>query len=105
MEHRRTVSAFLESGPWVPFEVAAPLGHCLQRLDVCLKKTPHAVNPTLAWLVHLKVTQLAAHGLCDQGSDTLAGYCPISGQASPFGPIMGAFTTDVSHGVTAATPG
>jgi len=57
MEQRRTVSAFLESGPWVPLEVAAPLSQCLQRLDDCLK-TPHAVNPTLAWLVHLKVTKL-----------------------------------------------
>jgi hypothetical protein len=57
MEQRRKGRAFLESGLWVPLEVAAPLSQSLQLLRTWLQ-TQQPLNPTVAQLVHLKVTEL-----------------------------------------------
>jgi hypothetical protein len=57
MEQVRKGRAFLERGPWVPLEVAGQLGQSLQLLHAWLtaQRTP---EPTVALLVHLKVTRL-----------------------------------------------
>ena len=57
MDQRRNGNAFLESGLWVPLEVAAPLSQSLQLLRAWLT-TQRPANPTVALVVHLKVNRL-----------------------------------------------
>jgi hypothetical protein len=57
MEQLRNGRAFLEGGLWVPLEVAGPLGQSLQVLHVWLT-TERPPNPTMALLVHRRVTEL-----------------------------------------------
>jgi hypothetical protein len=57
MEQLRKGRAFLEGGLWVPLEVAGPLGQSLQVLHAWLT-TERPRNPTMALLVHRRVTEL-----------------------------------------------
>jgi hypothetical protein len=57
MDQVRKGRAFLECGPWVPLQVAGPLGQSLRLLHAWLT-TQRPPDPTVASLVHLKVTRL-----------------------------------------------
>jgi hypothetical protein len=57
MEQRRQGRAFLESGPWVPLEVAAPLCQSFQLLRGWLN-AQQPVDPNVALVVHLNVLKL-----------------------------------------------
>ena len=57
MEQRQAGTAFLESGLWVPLEVAAPLCRTLQLLRAWLN-TRRSADPAVALVVHLNVLKL-----------------------------------------------
>jgi hypothetical protein len=57
MGQRQRGKIFLESGLWVPLEVAAPLSQSLQLLRGRLD-SQRPVGPTVALLIHLKVLKL-----------------------------------------------